>query len=106
MVAPSFDQTAVSTLRSKRSVRLVCRPDARSRSIRRHLSDSYPARAWDRYAIVRPSGEYAGDPSNPGFVVSRLAVRLPGDPGAVRSTSNKSAFVLVASTRSVIAVKQ
>ena len=76
-------------------------PDARSSSISRHLSASYPARACEWYAIVLPSGEYAGAPSNPGFVVSRF--------GAIRrstSTSNRSPLVLVASTRSVTAVKQ
>ncbi|PYQ83238.1 MAG: hypothetical protein DMG03_14465 [Acidobacteria bacterium] len=62
------------------------------------MSDSYPARACERYAMRVPSGEYAGAPSNPGLVVSRF-----GWP-PLASISNRSAFVLVASTASVIAM--
>src|SRR2546427_722434 len=47
-----------------------------------------------------PSGEYTGFPSNPGCVVIRLV--SPPETG----TTNKSAFVLIASILSVTAVKQ
>src|ERR1700737_643835 len=50
--------------------------------------------------MKRPSGEYTGLPSNPGFVVIRFA-----SPPAT-GTRKRSPFVLMASTLSVTAVKQ
>src|SRR5579883_416601 len=92
--AESGDQVKLSMERSTASVGVVTFPVARSSTISRQRSLSYPARCCERYAIYLPSGEYCGELSAPGLLV------IFRDSPPVMGTTYRSLLVLAAGTGS------
>src|ERR1700685_3201576 len=98
MVLESGDHAIESTQRSKFGITSMIFPVARSYSISRKRSLSYPPRNCERYAMYFPSGEYSGVESLPGFVVIFFGV--PPATGTIQI----SLLVLVACTSSMLLV--